>query len=261
MQPPPGHKLSQRKKPSARASHTVTSQAEANARAREGVTPFDDAESLTRTLSTTSMSEIEMESTETESTPAKVHRKSDVYVKINVKDEHRIKDCIRGKDRMQRWYVHRAFLRMSMEYEVEALEADTRAINDLEDRLTTLRDTAAENRNLTTRVATENDARELELDQLRTQLATANINNITLTNRLTAAQAENEELRTAVTTTPLVPTEGADTRALMDEIRQLTVMRDSYKLRVVELSSRGSSSQDRAHNQTDRDTVSHQADS
>ena len=141
MRPPSGLKLSQRKR-SAGASHTVTSQAKANARAREEETPFDDAESLTRTLSTTSMSEIEMESTE--SKPAKVPRRSEVYVKITVEDEHRLKDCIRGKDRMSRWYVHRAFLRMSMEYEVEAMEADTRALNDLEDRLTTLRTAAAE---------------------------------------------------------------------------------------------------------------------
>ena len=142
MRPPSGLKLSQRKRPSAGTSHTVTSQAEANARAREEEAPFDDAASLTRTLSTTSMSEIEMESTE--STPAKVSRRSEVYVKITVEDENRLKDCICDKNRMSRWYVHRAFLRMSMEYEVEAMEADTRALNDLEGRLTTLRTAAAE---------------------------------------------------------------------------------------------------------------------
>ena len=210
MRPLPGLTVNQRKRPSAGASHTVTSEEAANARAREEETPFIDApEVLTPTLSMTSMSELE--STETESTPAKVPRKSDVYVKIDVEDEKRLKDSIRGKDRMQRWYVHRAFIRMSMEYETEALEADTRAVNDLEDQLTTMRDVATENRNLTTWVSTESEARELELNQLHTQLATQQVANVTLTYQLTQAQTENEALSNAVVTTPLVPTEGEGT--------------------------------------------------
>ena len=118
-----------------------------------------------------------------------------------------------------------------------------------------MRDVVTENRNLTTRVSTQSEARELELIELRQHLATQQVANITLTNQLTAVQTANDALRNAAVTTHPVATGGEDSRALRDEIRQLTVNRDSYKRRVIELSSKVGASQDRVQHRANRETV------
>ena len=39
-------------------------------------------------------------------------------------DDKCLKDTLRRKDRMEQWYVHRAVVRMRMEYEVQFKQAD-----------------------------------------------------------------------------------------------------------------------------------------
>ena len=127
---------------------------------------------------------------------------------LDEEDERRLKDTIRGKDRMQRWYVHRAFVRMSMEHETQALEADARNMKDLEDRLSDMREVVAENCVNATRAAAQSDARALELTELRQQLAAQQVANTDLTNQLAQSNASFAALHNAATTTPPVATGG-----------------------------------------------------
>ena len=119
---------------------------------------------VTPSASATSLSELE--SIEQDPPLAKVSRK-DEYVGLADEDSKRLKDTLRGKDRMEQWYVHRAMLRMRMEYEVQFRQADQRGRSDLEGQLAEMRDAVEEHRENTTRATAVGNARALELIELR----------------------------------------------------------------------------------------------